>query len=219
MAAVAEILYIRTDSVGGRMNLTYQSVVAISHCCHNKFGDNKHFHFIRPDSVGWRVNLTTHSLERNGRVVNLLFGFTSKVWFEEKASDQVSVKHQTDYKTNQTKDKNCLFVGQVMFSQQMFQSSLMYSKIKRSLTYSVSDIFTYWAVLKLCLDSIKKKLFVSDWSQIWCLLCLWWFHRYYCIFLPEGQATSLHAVVSVRGIVPEDAHIVPFADFSLNNRI
>ena len=56
------------------------------------------------------MNLTTHSLERNGRVVTLLFGFTSKIWFEEKASDQVSEKHQTDYKINQTKDKNCIFV-------------------------------------------------------------------------------------------------------------
>ena len=33
-------------------------------------------------------------------------------------------------------------------------------------------------------------------------------HCYYCIFLPEGQATSLHVVVSVRGIVLEDAHFV-----------
>ena len=35
-------------------------------------------------------------------------------------------------------------------------------------------------------------------------------HRHYCIFLPEeGQATSLHVVVSVRGIVLVDAHFVP----------
>ena len=29
-----------------------------------------------------------------------------------------------------------------------------------------------------------------------------------CIFLPEGQATSLHVVVSVRGIVLVVAHFV-----------
>ena len=42
-------------------------------------------------------------------------------------------------------------------------------------------------------------------------------------FLPEGQATSLHVVVSVRGIVLEDTHFVPLftasAIFSLNNWI
>ena len=32
---------------------------------------------------------------------------------------------------------------------------------------------------------------------------------YYCIFLPEEQATSLHVVVSVRGIVLVDAQFVP----------
>ena len=40
-------------------------------------------------------------------------------------------------------------------------------------------------------------------------------------FLPEGQATSLHVVVSVRGIVLEDTHFVPLftasAIFSLKN--
>ena len=43
----------------------------------------------------------------------------------------------------------------------------------------------------------------------------------FCIFLPEGQKTSLHVVVSVRGIVLEDTHCVPLlaasAIFSLNN--
>ena len=42
----------------------------------------------------------------------------------------------------------------------------------------------------------------------------------FCIFLPE-QETSLHVVVSVRGIVLEDTHCVPLftasASFSLNN--
>ena len=33
-------------------------------------------------------------------------------------------------------------------------------------------------------------------------------HCYYCIFLPEGQATSLHVIVSVRGIVLVDAQFV-----------
>ena len=33
-------------------------------------------------------------------------------------------------------------------------------------------------------------------------------HCYYCIFLPEEQATSLHVVVSVRGIVLVDAQFV-----------
>ena len=43
----------------------------------------------------------------------------------------------------------------------------------------------------------------------------------FCIFLPEGQKTSLHVVVSVRGIVLEDTQFVPLftasAIFSLNN--
>ena len=45
-------------------------------------------------------------------------------------------------------------------------------------------------------------------------------HCYYCIFLPEEQATSLHVVVSVRGIVLENAHFVSLlAASALNNWI
>ena len=48
----------------------------------------------------------------------------------------------------------------------------------------------------------------------------------FCVFLPmkgRGQGTSLHVLVSVRGIVLEDTHCVPLlaasAIFSLNNWI
>ena len=52
----------------------------------------------------------------------------------------------------------CLYVGQVMFSHhcdQMSQRSqvAVCSKIKSWLSQSVSDIVTYWAVLRLCLKT------------------------------------------------------------------
>ena len=74
----------------------------------------------------------------------------------------------------------------------------------------------------------KKKLIVtgpkSDESVVVGVSCVLVIHlRYYCIFLPDGQATSLHVVVSERGIVLEDAHFVPLFTasdiFSLNNWI